>query len=134
MRTLLILSMTVFTMIGLLSCGDNTINNTKDIEFPDSNVSFQQHVQPFMKFTCAYRGCHSEESREAGFSLETHFSMMSAKSGAMVRPHDPDGSLLIQTIEKYPSNCPFNYVWLPKVEENHIQGLRTWIAEGAKNN
>ncbi len=113
------------------SCGDNLAHNPQDIVFPDSNVSFQAHVQPVIMFNCSYQGCHSDDTQAGGIRLTDYFSYMTAMSGAMVIPGNPDGSRLVQVIENPSLHIPY-ILW--NLNDNHKKGIRKWIEEDAKNN
>ncbi len=123
----------IFGLLLLLSCSDDTISSADDIVFPEENVSWQNHVQPFLKFTCAYQGCHSSNTQAAGIVLDDYFQMNNSMSGALVIPGKPDQSYLIQMLDgKFEHR--YGYIWRPKVNDNHKQGMRTWVEEGAQFN
>jgi len=131
LRGLLILSIFI-SLLLMFSCSDNIINNPKDIVFPDSNVSFQGHVQPLITLSCSYQGCHSDITQAGGIRLTDYFSYFDNPSVlGLVVPNDPDGSRLVQIIENPNFHIPY-IVW--NMNANHKQGIRTWIQEGAINN
>lgn len=114
----------------LNSCGE-TINSNSQVVFPDSNVSFQNHVLPVLKRTCGLSYCHGEISPMGNVQIIDYFTLMNSYNGALVIPYNPNGSVLIQIIEyKLPHN-PF-LQW--NLNANHVNGIRKWILEGAKNN
>ena len=119
-------------LILTASCSDSVVTDTGEIEFPDTNVSWSRHVQPFLTLTCAYQGCHSSESRAAGIALDNYFELRNAFSGGLVIEGKPDQSYLMQILQG--GLHPYEYIWWPKVNDNHREGIRTWINEGAKNN
>ena len=113
----------------LLSCEGTTISSPKDIVFPDSKVSYLSHVDPFLRLTCGYAGCHGNYAA-AGIILTDYFEIM--KSPGLVLPGNPDQSYLIQIIEeKIPHTTYFER---SQITANHIKGMRTWVKEGALNN
>ncbi|MFP4528989.1 MAG: hypothetical protein ACLFQX_10585 [Candidatus Kapaibacterium sp.] len=124
-------------MLGSLlgsSCSDtNVLQPGDDIEFPDSNVSFFYHVQPFLRLKCSYQGCHSEEHRAGGIRLTDYFSLFETPLLIVLTdPPDPDNSWLVQIIERRAGHNPYlpdNYI-----TQNEIDGIRQWILEGARNN
>ncbi len=121
-----IISLFVFSIIA---CSE-TFNSGKDIIFPDENVSFQNHVYPFLKLNCSYSGCHSDESNAGGLTL-TYYPTLFASPG-MVIIENPDQSRLIQVIE---GRLPhFTFYYRGNITENHKKGMRQWILEGAINN
>jgi len=118
------------SLIILFACTETIGTNSKDIIFPDENVSFQFHVYPFLKLNCSYAGCHSDESAAGGIIL-TSYSTLFASPG-MIIIGEPDKSRLIQIIEnKLPH---FTLFYRGNITENHKKGMRIWILEGAKNN
>jgi len=110
------------------SC-ENALNSTKDIIFPDKDVSYIQEVEPFLRYTCAYSGCHGY-SAAGGIVLTDYFSIM--KNPGLIIPGNPDQSYLMQIIDnKIPH---FTYFERSQITPNHISGMRIWIGEGALNN
>lgn len=121
------------TAAGLLtySCNDNVITAPEDIVFPDSNVSYVNQVAPLLKYTCATGGCHSTFDRAGGFALDTYYDLTTAYAGAMCRPGNAEGSVLIQVIE---GKLPHSYITEFRINKNQLQGLKTWINEGLSVN
>lgn len=126
-----ILFLLVFLSIILFcSCSETIGTNSKDIIFPEKNVSFQQHVYPFLKLNCSYAGCHSDETAAGGVVLTSYITLF--QSPGMIIIGDPDKSRLVQVIEgKLPH---FTYFYRGNITENHKKGIRQWILEGALNN
>ncbi len=126
----LLFSIIITASISLISCSD-TISNVDDIVFPDTNVSYLNQVQPFIKLTCAYATCHNSFDLAFSMSLDNYFDLTAAMSSAMIRPGNPDGSILIQMLEGKKIHYEYRYF---RINDNQKKGLRTWINEGAKNN
>jgi len=123
-------------LIGLISLTlvitacNSTGPDISAIVFPDKNVSFMNQVEPFMKYNCAYLGCHGVNS--PGEELSDYTYLLSANS--YITPGNPDASLVIQILEKrlpHPANYP---IYFANITANQIKGMRTWVAEGALNN
>lgn len=112
-----------------VGCGDNSISSIDDIVFPEENVSYQKHVEPFMHLTCAYGSCH-DVSGFNGDDLTTYFAMMS--STGLIIPGKPESSHLIQMLED-PWRHPV-FFYSSKINQNHIDGMKKWIEEGAEFN
>ncbi len=115
----------------LISCDSNMIDGSSDVVFPDSLVSFQGHVYPFIKETCSYQGCHSDETQAGGRRITDYFSYFETSNLGLIIPYKPDNSLLVQKIEGTSPHLTYVY-W--KINDNQKKGIRTWIAEGARNN
>lgn len=117
----------------LTGCEDETYGpgpDSRDIVFPESNVSYAQHVQPLFDRTCAVSGCHDTATKQSNLSLQS-YREATARPGIIV-PGDPDGSVLVQRIEgKIQPRMPYNR---PPLSDNQIRGIRQWILEGAQNN
>ncbi|MFA5804623.1 MAG: c-type cytochrome domain-containing protein [Melioribacteraceae bacterium] len=126
------LTLTLFGLMLIAAC-DDTIN-ISDIDnkiIPSSNVSYSQHIQPVLTAKCARAGCHDDQTREAGLSLTSYSN--TTQSYLVVAPLLPQNSKLVWSIEGTSGNLmpPLGY---PPVTKNQIDGIKTWIKEGAKNN
>jgi len=128
-RKIGILSVLIISYLVLIlssSCNSDMISSTKDIVFPDSNVSYRNHVEPFMRFTCGFGGCHNNYAA-GGLNVNDYFNMTNYPG--FIIPYNAEASVLIQILEqKLPHNPP---LYLIDVNDNHRQGMRKWINEGA---
>ena len=113
----------------LTSCGSNMITDPNDIVFPDSNVSYQNHVQPLLTLSCAYVGCHNDETAAANLRLTNYFALF--QHAGLVVPLKPDNSTLIQTLE---GTLPHRATYYQTTTDTQKKGMRLWVKEGAKNN
>ena len=124
-------------LVAALSLSFQACKNTLDsatgqssIVFPLSNVSYSKQVQPLFNISCTYSGCHDDGTQAGGLSLTNYFSLISAPG--VVVPKDTTHSILIQRIEGLgPIMPPPPF---PPLNANQIQGIRTWVIEGAKYN
>lgn len=120
-----------FISILIISC-ENTFTSQNNVIFPDSNVSYQLHVEPFMRFTCAYYGCHSYDYRAGGRDLSSYFALTdNAMNLGLIIPYQPEHSILVKILKREYYHT-FNEQWY--ITDNHIKGISRWIAEGALNN
>ena len=122
-------------MAIVLSCKDD--NPTGDggspsnVVFPNSNVSYNQHVQPLFNQACALSGCHDDGPHTSPLRLTSYGNAVLSIPGVVVAGN-PDASTLVLRIQgsvgqRMPPNTnPLN--------QNQINGIRTWIAEGARQN
>lgn len=115
----------------LCACSSNMITQPQDVVFPDSNVRFRGHVQPFLTVTCANGGCHSDITAAAGIRLTSYSSIMFDRPNLIV-PSRPNESVIIQILDGILPH-PFGNI-LQGVTANHIRGMRQWVTEGALNN
>ncbi|MDX9760081.1 MAG: c-type cytochrome domain-containing protein [Bacteroidota bacterium] len=116
-------------MFLVLACDDSGTRPGDEIIFPETDVSYMAHVQPFFDLRCANYGCHEDQTRAGNLSL-TSYIAMTERPGIII-PGDPQSSLLLQKIDgrlPHPINVPII------INSNQLEGIRTWIAEGAKNN
>ncbi|MCB2205500.1 hypothetical protein KQI65_12200 [bacterium] len=127
--TLLSLLLTVVLISSMPGCDDEGTRPGDEIVFPESNVSYSQHVQPFFNLRCANIGCHDASTRAGSLSLASYSE--TTENPAIVRPGNANGSLLMQRIDgrlPHPIDVPII------INDNQLEGIRTWINEGAKYN
>ncbi|MCK9426029.1 MAG: cytochrome c [Ignavibacteriaceae bacterium] len=125
-----IFSIILFAFIG--GCKDTVTNQqVDDTIIPASNVLFGKHIQPIFTVKCTSSGCHDDETRAGSLSLT---SWTNAHIPGIINDYEPATSRLVWAIEgQLGSNSmpPFGY---PALTQNQIEGIITWIKEGAKNN
>lgn len=126
MRCLVALAIAAMSIVAIsTSCTGTT--QPQDITFPDSNVSYVQHMQPFLNLSCANGGCHDKTSPSANIDLTDYGGLMFDRPNLVV-PKEPDQSLLVQSIE---GRITHPYDIMSRVTDNQRRGVRTWIIEGA---
>jgi hypothetical protein len=114
-----------------IRCSEDENPTGSDIVFPPNNVSYGVYVQPLFNETCAFTGCHGDTEPAAGLRLTSYDNLMFNSLQVVVRER-PDESILVLRIEgRLGSRMPLNRTPLT---QNQINGIRTWIAEGALNN
>ena len=123
--TLIVASLILFAQ----SCDDSlTSTEVDNIVMPDSNVSYSLHIAPVFEFRCVQ--CHNSSRKEAGLDLSS-WSTATIDPSIIARGSDST-SILVWAIEGLPP-----YPLMPptgRMVDNHIDGIRTWIREGALNN
>lgn len=117
------------------SCKDSnnplTGDSPSNVVFPARDVSFGYQVQPLFNQTCSLSGCHDDAVPQDRLKLTSWGHTVLDFSGVVVIGQ-PDQSGLVLRIQGSvgqrmpPYGNPLN--------QNQINGIRTWIAEGAKNN
>ena len=121
-------------LVSAWGCKDSnplTGDSPSNVVFPPSNVSYSLHVQPLFNQACAYSGCHDAVSTQSTLRLDNYTDAVLTIPGIVVQGK-PDQSTLVLRIQGSvgtrmpPGGNPLN--------TNQINGIRTWIAEGAKNN
>lgn len=118
-----------FTLLVISACDDTKIT---DIEIPDMDVSFPQHIQPIFNQSCNNTACHNSEDRAGGISLTSYGELFS--SPFLVIPFAPDESLLYLSVSGKSVNVmPPPYGTSLPLTDNQIRGIKTWIEEGAES-
>ena len=119
----------LITISALTSCDDTiTQEDINNLVMPDSKVSYAQHIAPVFEVKCV--GCHNSSKKDGGVDLSSWTTITADPS--IVFPGSDSTSILVWTIEKLPPYPPMPpNEWLIR---NHIDGIRTWIREGAQNN
>jgi hypothetical protein len=118
------------TCAAFSSCDEGFVTNPDQIIMPDSEVSFNRHIQPVFDLSCALSGCHDEFTQAGGLSLRSYSDVLA--SPGLVSPGDSTASVLRQVVRgvlphiAYPMN--------ELLTENHKKGIAIWIQEGASNN
>ncbi len=113
----------------IAACTDDGVRPGDEIVFPEKEVSFAAHVQPYFTFRCANYGCHEDQTRAGNLSL-TSYVAMTERPGIVI-PFDSQSSLLMQKIDgrlPHPIEVPVI------INLNQLTGIKTWIDEGAKHN
>ncbi len=118
----------ILLFAGCKDSGTEVDNN----QIPDSNVSYQKHIQPVFEVKCNNSGCHEDASRAGNLSLTSWANTTS--DPAIVFPGDPQTSRLIWAIEGQSGSSPMPPLGYPPLTSNQLNGIKTWIKEGAKNN
>lgn len=130
-QNFLIYLVLLLSIITLITCKD-IINDPKipDKDIPKTDVSFSKHIQPIFNARCATSGCHDDITRAANYSMTTWSNIVQP---GFVDPFLVSTSKVVWSIEGIGVQImpPPSYGYLTK---NQIEGIKTWISEGAKNN
>lgn len=122
------ISMIPIVVSSLCGCSQSTVTNSSEIVFPDSLVSYKQHVQPFLNIRCGQ--CHSDSYAAGGVRL-TQYSYLLFDKPNLIVPGKPNESLVNQVLEQFILHQAGQIGAIPS---NQVVGMRTWVGEGAKNN
>ena len=118
----------------LISCDDTlTIDNVDNKIIPNSNVSFASNIYPVLQVKCAFTGCHAGSNPAGGIDLTTYANVTADPN--VVFPREPELSSLVWAIEHTAGvpEMPPRYSGIV-LTANQVQGIKTWIKEGALNN
>jgi len=128
-KFLLFVAVSIF-MIAVVFSACSWTTGGEEIIFPESNVSFMHHVQPFLQQNCSYSPCHSGFDLKGGIALLEYHHLIGV--GGFISHGDPDGSRFVQILEERIPH--FTRFYRGNIKENQIRGIRTWIKEGPINN
>ena len=124
----------IFAIISsLVGCDDTlTVKDVDEKIIPPTNVSFADHIYPVFQVKCI--SCHNATNPDGGLDL-TSYSAATADFN-VIFPGNPDNSRLVWAIEgNRPPIQPMPPIGYSRpVTANQLQGIKTWIAEGAKDN
>ena len=127
---LLILLMVLAGSLVFQQCNKSS-NEPQEIVYPDSNLSFIEHIQPIFQRDCANSGCHTSVSPASGLDLETLTPTFISNNGPVVITFNADQSrLYLVLLSDYMgiSRMPNGRAPLSAYK---IKAIRTWIDEGA---
>lgn len=86
-------------------------------------------VQVFFNTSCA--GCHGATNGKAGIDLSSYDGVMKGgREGAIVKPGDPDNSLLVQALRG--THGAKQMPPRGAAPEDRIKAVEAWIKDGAK--
>lgn len=121
--------------LSILSTGCDDTLTEQEIDntvIPPSNVLFGKHILPVFNLKCNVTGCHNQEARAGGIVLTSRTYVTADLS--VVFPGEPQTSRLVWAIQRQSGASPMPPVPYPGLTENQIEGIKTWIREGAKDN
>lgn len=126
-----IIVLLAFFSLLLIGCKDKGVEVDETV-IPDKDVSYATHIQPVLDYHCT--PCHNEQTSENGLRL-TSWANTTADP-AIVFPYEPDNSKLVWAIEGRAGIAFMPPVGSPykPLNQNQIDGIKTWIREGAKSN
>jgi len=120
-------------IIALIGCDDTlTSDYLDDIMIPDKNVSYNEYIQPVLNVKCGNSECHDDASAAGGYSVSNWANVVTP---GIVDAGNVETSRLVWRIEGLGVDLmpPIGSVVRP-LTKNQVDGIKTWIREGAKNN
>ena len=101
------------------------------IIFPANGISYTAQVQPLFNQACNASGCHENGTQTTALVLTSYGGAVLTLPGVVVAGK-PDASTLVLRIQgSVGARMPPGAYAL---NQNQVNGIRTWIVEGAKNN
>lgn len=118
----------VLTLIASCSDDSNPVRRIEDIVFPETNISYNRHIQPLFNIACATSGCHDVKTKASNLDLSDYIGIKQRFYDVVI-PGDTSLSRLLWSIEGRPGSVPMP----PQgyLTANQLRGFRQWIIEGA---
>jgi len=127
---------TMVSIFTILACSDNATEAQKEIVLPEKGLNFETHIKPLFINKCASgSGCHSAFDPVSGLNLTDYQTIMTyfaAGTNQLVIPGQADQSFLYQILVASQLGIPRMPPDLPPLNSNNINGVKTWINEGAE--
>ncbi len=120
-------------LLIFVACDDSLSSEyLDDIEIPSSDVSYNEYIQPVFNVKCGTSGCHDDGTRAGDYSVSNWANVVYP---GIVDPGNVETSRLVWRIEGIgvPMMPPIGSIVRP-LTKNQVDGIKTWIKEGAKNN
>lgn len=113
---------------AVLALGCNS-GGQAETKVPAAGPAFAE-VQPIFKESCT--GCHGSQNPKEGLDLSSYASVMKGASDEQViKPDDPDNSLLFKAISGKPGVKRMPPIG-PPLDKAKVELIRRWIENGAK--
>ena len=133
--TSIFLAISFFSIMFYAGCKDTiTADQVDSVVIPSSNVSYSKYIQPVLNLKCATGGCHDDITKQSGISFTTWSNTVANPN--VVFPGKPENSSIVYSIK---GQAPYQPMPPPNsgiraMTNNQVDGVTTWIKEGAKNN
>jgi hypothetical protein len=130
-----LLTILFFSILSVSACGDKGTNAEDNIVLPESNLNFVDHIQPLFISKCANRnGCHSAFEPARGLNLTDYQTIMThfaVNTEILVDPGIAERSFLYNILKGPILGVPRMPLEQAPLNSNNINGVKTWINEGA---
>jgi ubiquinol-cytochrome c reductase cytochrome b subunit len=125
-------SVVVAAALALTYLGWRTSKGTPVNAAVVSAPTYAANIQPIFAASCT--GCHGAAAPSGGLDLTSYAGLMKGgRSGAVIKPGNPQGSLLIEVLEgRAPGGIPAMPLGQQPLPATQIQTIKNWIASGAK--
>ena len=108
-----------------MGCSSGDLTSPLQVVFPTSNVSYSQHVAPYLQLSCNTAGCHdAPNAQNMGVTLTSWVGVRDK-----VVPKDTLASALVSVMfaREYHAGTFL-------ATANQRNGIKMWVLEGALNN
>ena len=141
-KKLQILTFSGLILILLLlsfACKDEGPNPAEqEFVLPESNITYSDHLEPFFLAKCGSRsGCHGPTDKAGGLDITSytaireHLVYSSVGDVILVIPGDGESSFLYNVLIRDYLDTPRMPLDGPYLNQNNVNGVKTWIDEGA---
>lgn len=116
------------------SCEDELTGlRPSDVVFPDSGVSYSQHVDALFQQSCASAQCHGGGAPAADLNLEfpSYRALIDHRPRLVLSGDGANSLLVLRLTGAVGERMPLR---LQALNDNQIRGIQRWIDEGAINN
>ncbi|MBS1902258.1 MAG: hypothetical protein JSS75_00965 [Bacteroidetes bacterium] len=109
-------------------CSSTDITSADQIVFPATNVSYKAHVAPLLAIACNAAGCHDMARPENANVDLTSWISLRGSTNVVNQPGDTNCGLVKVVYARVGHPGPL------RINDNHRQGIKQWVIEGAQNN
>lgn len=116
------------------SCEDELVGvRPSDVVFPDSGISYGQHVEVLFQQSCAAARCHGGVDPAGELNLESpsYRSLLDHRPRLVLSGDGANSLLVLRLTGAVGERMPLR---LTPLTENQTKGIKRWIDEGAVNN
>ena len=114
----------------LISSGGINPGNGNTLPCDSDSVYFNMQILPFLIANCAQSGCHDVASHQDGVTFVSYQSLMNSN---IIDVGDSTDGDFIETIENNDPNDRMPPPPAPRLSDEQILLIKTWIAQGAQN-
>ena len=116
------------------SCEDELVGvRPSDVVFPDSGVSYGQHVEVLFQQSCAAARCHGGADPAGELNLESpsYRALLDHRPRLILSGAGTNSLLVLRIRGEVGERMPLR---LAPLTANQVTGIERWIDEGAINN
>ncbi len=121
----------ILIVFAISSCKNALSPTAPQIVFPTTGTVHYTLVQELFTIACDGYGCHNSSDNAGNLDLSGYGTWIT--DPGVIIPGDTTHSVMVQIIEGKLSHAPGPLISII-LTPNQIQGLKTWIEQGAKAN
>ena len=121
------------TAAALAASAAITACSSTGFRMPGAKVDFSTDIQPLLELRCLECHNHIDDKDHAGLDLETrHAALTTGRSAPVIRPGDPDGSILYQALKLGHAHQNAMPPSPDKIWGKQLELVHDWIEQGAE--